>query len=399
MSFRVVIAAGDAQHATPIRRAVGDAFGHAEQAQVHARDTWTRTLEGPPADLVIAAWPLGWVDDQECSRALRDRWPGVPVIVVADVDTGFRVSSPGSGSHALLRTTPDGLDGVLGVIGALVEGVQQRESAGASERSPGSVVFAESPDTGRQREMLRWQAQKMDALARLAGAVAHDFNNFLMAVMGYTEMLDRRMSGTEEPCEEIEDIRALCRDATTLTQHLLTFGRRQVRQLVVLDVNQLVVDLDGPLRQALGGTTALTVTLAPEAALVRADRRRLEQVFLTLAARARDVMPGGGAVTIAIDGSPPAAAREGKASVAEPEAWVAVRVTDTGPGLDADAAERIFEPSFPKKRDGRGPGPDLALANVYAIVQQCEGRIAVTSAPGASTTFTIVFPRVAQAPD
>ena len=89
MPFRVVIAAGDALHAAPIRRAVGDAFGHAEQAQVHACDTWTRTLEGPPADLVIAAWPLGWADDQEFFRALHDRWPGVPVIVVTDFDTGF----------------------------------------------------------------------------------------------------------------------------------------------------------------------------------------------------------------------------------------------------------------------------------------------------------------------
>jgi len=397
MSFRVLIAAGDALHATPIRRAVGDAFGHAEQVQVHAHDTWTRTLEGPSADLVIAAWPLGWVDDQEFFRGLHDRWPGVPVIVVTESETGFRVSSPDSGSYTLLRTTPEGLGGVLGVIGALVEGPQPRGSAGAPGRSPGSAVSAESPDAGRQREMQRWQAQKMDALARLAGGVAHDFNNFLMAVMGYTEMLECRMSATEEPCQEIEDIRALCRDATTLTQQLLTFGRRQVRQLVVLDVNQLVADLDGPLRQTLGGTIALTVTVAPEAALVRADRRRLEQVFMTLAARARDVMPSGGAVTIEVEGSSPAAAREGEVSVAEPEAWVAIRVTDTGPGLDADAVERIFEPSFPKKRDGRGHGPDLVLANMYAIVQQCEGRIAVTSRPGAPTTFTIAFPRVAPA--
>jgi len=398
MPFRVVIVAGDALHATPIRCAVGDALGHAEQAQVHASDTWTQTLEGPPADLVIAAWPLGWVDDQEFFRALRDRWPGVPVIVVTEIDTGFRVDPPRAGFHALLRTTPDGLGGVLGVIGALVGGVQPRGSAGAPGRSPGSSVSAESPDTGRQREMQRWQAQKMDALARLAGGVAHDFNNFLMAVLGYTEMLECRMSVTEEPCQEIEDIRALCRDATTLTQQLLTFGRRQVRQLVVLDVNQLVADLDGPLRQALGGTIALRVTLAPEAALVRADRRRFEQVFMTLAARARDVLPSGGTVTIEVEDSSPAGAREGLASVAEPEAWVAVRVTDTGPGLDVDAVDRIFEPSFPKKRDGRGHGPDLALANVYAIVQQCEGRIAVTSGPGAPTTFTIGFPRVAPAP-
>jgi signal transduction histidine kinase len=288
---------------------------------------------------------------------------------------------------------------VLGVVGALVEGAQQREPANVPLRSPGSAWSAVLPDIGRYQEMQRWQAQKMDALAKLAGAVAHDFNNFLMAVMGYTEMLESRMSATEEPCQEIEDIRVLCREATTLTQHLLTFGRRQVRQLVVLDVNQFVADLEGPLRQTLGGTTALTVARAPTAALVRADRRRLEQVFLTLATRARDVMPTGGAVRIEVEGLPSALAHDSEASVANPEAWVTVRVTDTGPGLDADAVERIFEPSFPKKRDGHGRGPDLALANVYAIVQQCEGRIAVTSAPGAPTTFTIAFPRVVPAPE
>jgi signal transduction histidine kinase len=106
-------------------------------------------------------------------------------------------------------------------------------------------------------------------------------------------------------------------------------------------------------------------------------------------------MPSGGAVTIEVEGPSPTAAREGLASGEEPEAWVTVRVTDTGPGLDAEAVDRIFEPSFPKKRDGRRHGPDLALANVYAIVQQCEGRIAVTSAPGAPPTFTIALPRVA----
>jgi signal transduction histidine kinase len=364
---------------------------------VDTRDTWTQTLEGPPADLVIAAVPLGWADDQEFFRTLHDRWPGVPVIVVTEFDTEFRVDPPLTGVHALLRTTPDGLGDVLRVIGALLEGGQPRAAAGAPGRSPESPMSAASLDTGRHREMQRWQAQKMDALARLAGGIAHDFNNFLMAVMGYTEMLEVRMSGAEEPCQEIEDIRALCRDATTLTQHLLTFGRRQVRQLVVLDVNQLIADLDGPLRQVLGGTIALTVTLAPEVALVRADRRRLEQVLMTLATRARDVLPSAGAVTIEVEGPSPMVARERDVSVADSEAWVGVRVTDTGPGLDADAVERIFEPSFPKTRDGRGHGPDLALANVYAIVQQCEGRIAVTSAPGGSTTFTIALPRVAPA--
>ena len=133
-------------------------------------------------------------------------------------------------------------------------------------------VSAESPDADRQAQRQRWQAQKMDALARLAGGVAHEFNNFLMAIMGYTEMLASRTSATGEPCQEIEDIRDLCRDATTLTQQLLTFGRRQARQLVVLDVNQLVAELERPLRQALGGDVTSTVILAPAPALVRADR-------------------------------------------------------------------------------------------------------------------------------
>ena len=398
MPFRVMIAAGDALRAAPIRRAVGEAFGRADQGHVYARDTWTRTIDGAPADLVIAAWPLGWVDAPEFFRTLHDRWPGVPVIVVTECDSGFHVDHLPTGFHAVLQTTPDALDGVLGVIGALVGDVQPRGPAGAPRWPPGSSMSGASPGTGRRREMERWQAQKMDALAKLAGGVAHDFNNFLMAVLGYTEMLECPMSATEEPRQEIEEIRALCRNATILTQQLLTFGRRQVRHMVVLDVNQLMADLDGPLRQALGGTNALTVTLAPEAALIRADRRRLEQVFLTIAARAREVVPSGGAVRIDVEAFPPAIARGRAASVAGPGAWVVVRMTDTGLGLDADAVERIFEPSFPKKQDGRGHGLDLALATAYAIVQQCEGRIAVTSGPGAPTTFTIAFPRVAPAP-
>jgi signal transduction histidine kinase len=105
-------------------------------------------------------------------------------------------------------------------------------------------------------------------------------------------------------------------------------------------------------------------------------------------------MPSGGAVTIEVDGPPPARACDGSRSAAEPEAWVAVRVTDTGPALDADAVDRLFEPSFSKTRDGRGHGPDLALANAYAIIQQSDGRIAVTSAPGAPTVITVVLPSV-----
>jgi signal transduction histidine kinase len=399
MPLRVVIAAGDALDTAAIGRAVGHAFGPVEQAHVHTREGWTQTLSGAAADLVIVALPLAWLGRAGFFHGLQDRWPSVPVIVVIDSDRGIRDGASDVGLTALLRTTPDALDGVLGVIGAVA---RDAHSAGAGglplQSSAAPSVSAESPDVDRHAQRQRCQTQKMDALARLAGGVAHEFNNFLMAVIGYTDMLASRTFATEEPCQEIEDIRDLCRDATTLTQQLLTFGRRQARQLVVLDVNQIVAELETPLRQALGGDVTLTVILVPESALVRADRRRLEQVFMTLSTRARNAMPSGGAVTIEVDGSPPAGACEGSGSAAESEAWVTVRVTDTGPGLDADAVDQFFEPSFSKTREGRRHGPDLALANAYAIIRQSDGRMAVTSAPGAPTTVTIALPRVLEAP-
>ena len=395
MPLRVVIAAGDASDAAGIGRAVGHAFGPVEQAHVHLRDVWTRTLSGGAADLVIAALPLAWLDREEFFRGLQDRWPGVPVIVVTDSDGGIYDCASDVGHMALLQTTTDGLGGVLGVIGTVARDARSPEADGVLRPSYAApLVSAESPDADRQARRQLCQDQKMDALARLAGGVAHEFNNFLMAIMGYTEMLASRTSATGEPCQEIEDIRDLCRDATVLTQQLLTFGRRQARQLVVLDVNQLVAELERPLRQALGGDVTLTVILAPAPALVCADRRRLEQVFMALAARVRNVMPSGGAVALEVAGSPPAGACDGSGSIAAPEAWVTVRVTDTGPGLNSDAVDQFFEPSFSKARDGRGHRPDLALANAYAIIRQSDGRIAVTSAPGAATTVTIALPRV-----
>jgi signal transduction histidine kinase len=399
MPLRVVIAAGDASDAAAIGRAVSNAFGAAEQAHVHIRDAWTRTLSGAAADLVIATLPLAWLGPEEFFRGLQDRWPGVPVIVVTESDGGIRDGAFDVGLTALLRTTPDGLDGVLGVIGAVARDAQSAGADGVLRQSYAAPsVSAPAPDADRHAQRQRCQAEKMDALARLAGGVAHEFNNFLMVVIGYTDMLASRTSATEEPCQEIEDIRDLCRDATMLTQQLLTFGRRQARQLVVLDVSQIVAELERPLRQALGGDVTLKVILANGPALVRADQRRLEQVFMTLAARARNAMPSGGAVTIEVDGSRPAGACDGSGSIAEPQAWVTVCVTDAGPGIDADAVDQFFEPSFSKTREGRRHGPDLALANAYAIIRQSDGRMAVTSAPGAPTTVTIALPRVLEAP-
>ena len=395
MPLRVVIAASDASDAASIGRAVGHAFGPVEQADVHTREGWTRILSGGAADFVIAALPLAWLDREEFFRGLQDRWPGVPVIVVTESDGGIHDCASDVGHIALLQTTADGLGGVLGVIGAVARHAQSPGADGVLRQSDAAPsVSAKAPDADRHAQWQRWQAQKMDALARLAGGVAHEFNNFLMAIMGYTEMLASRTSATGEPSQEIEAIRDMCRDATVLTQQLLTFGRRQARQLVVLDVNQLVAELERPLRQALGGDVTLKVILAPAPALVRADRRRLEQVFMALAARVRNVMPSGGAVALEVAGSPPAGACDGSGSIAAPEAWVTVRVTDTGPGLNSDAVDQFFEPSFSKARDGRGHRPDLALANAYAIIRQSDGRIAVTSAPGAATTVTIALPRV-----
>jgi two-component system cell cycle sensor histidine kinase/response regulator CckA len=236
-------------------------------------------------------------------------------------------------------------------------------------------------DLTRQKELesqLR-QAQKMEAVGRLAGGVAHDFNNLLTAIAGYSEFLISGLTGDDKLRRHAEEIKKASARAAALTGQLLAFSRRQVLQPRVLDVNAVVSDMDMMLRRLIGEDVELVALLESNLAAVRADPTQLEQVIVNLAVNARDAMPNGGSLTI-----------ETANVELDDDGFVELRITDTGVGMTDTERHQLFDPFFTTKEGGTG----LGLATVYGIVEQSGGTIDVDSAPGMGSSFRILLPRV-----
>lgn len=239
----------------------------------------------------------------------------------------------------------------------------------------------------RLEEQLR-QAQKMEAVGRLAGGVAHDFNNLLTIISGYAHLLASGEVTAEEVRRTAGEIVQAAGRATELTQQLLTFSRRQVPEPKILDLNQLIARMESWLRRTIGERVELDLNLRPDLPAVVADPGQVEQVLINLALNARDAMPEGGRLTIetealeVVDRSP--------AANLAPGSYVRMSVKDNGSGMDAAVRSRAFEPFFTTKAPGKGTG--LGLAIVYGIVKQHHGEIAVESEPGRGTCITIYFP-------
>jgi PAS domain S-box-containing protein len=249
------------------------------------------------------------------------------------------------------------------------------------EGEPVAVVnYRDVTDQRALREQL-FHAQKLDAVGRLAGGIAHDFNNLLTAIGGYGEFLAAGF-GADDPRRDdaLEIVRAADR-ASALTAQLLTFSRRQVAETAVLDLGEIVVGLGRLLARLIGEKVTL-VTKVEAGCLVRGDRGQLEQVVANLAVNARDAMPEGGTLEIAVRCT---------------AAHVELVASDTGTGIDAETLPHVFEPFFTTKEPGRGTG--LGLATVYGIVTQAGGEVAVTSEPGAGAVFRVVLPRMEEAAD
>ncbi|MEW6545107.1 MAG: PAS domain S-box protein [Nitrospirota bacterium] len=291
---------------------------------------------------------------------------------------------------------------VVGMIGVANRpgGYTEAEQATLEFLTQAAGVLLDS-DRRRQREAALhaqlWQAQKLEAIGRLAGGIAHDFNNLLTVINGYSAALVRQL-GADHPLRRLPlEIQKAGDRAAALTHQLLAFGRRQVLEPRVLSLNDCVTAMSTMLQRLIGEHIHLANVRDPGLGCVQADQAQIEQVIMNLVLNARDAMPDGGTLTITTANVELDTGQAKSLGEVPPGPYVSLAVTDTGHGMDAETQARIFEPFFTTKAQGQGTG--LGLASVYGIVTQSGGAITVHSAPGQGTTFTVYLPRVSGQPD
>ena len=343
---------------------------------------------------------VSWADTERgqgpIGRAIREARP----VVVRHAASAAEAASPqgeageaARGGYAALIALPlrdDRVFGALAVYAPDPEAFDAEETELLVELADDLSYGIRARRTEAERKKLEsqfMQAQKMEALGRLAGGVAHDFNNLLTAINGYGEMIREAMRPEDPLRADVAEICEAGRRAAQLTRQLLIFSRRAGPEAKLVDLNELVAGLGKMLRRLIGEDVELTVTPAPARFLVSADSGQLEQMILNLAVNARDAMPRGGRLSIAVEAVDPAeAGRRGR-----PGRWATLRVADTGHGMTDEVRAHLFEPFFTTKGEGKGTG--LGLATVYGIVEQAGGQVEVKSAPGAGTEFRIHLPR------
>jgi PAS domain S-box-containing protein len=333
-----------------------------------------------------AAELIGWPESEGKGRLLGE------LVRFVNQNTGAAVD------HAVEKVLREGIKVGLANDTVLVARNGTRipiASSGAPIRDPdgsirGVVLALRNMKTEYELASMLQQAQKMEAVGRLAGGVAHDFNNLLTVISGYSNLILEEMSEGDNYREEIKQINDAGQRAAALTRQLLAFSRKQVLQPEVLDLNQVVESMDKMVRRLIGEDVDLVTRLTPALGLVTCDPGQVEQIIMNLVVNARDAMPRGGKVTIETGNVEldEEYARDHPGARPGPHAMIAI--TDTGTGMDAATRARLFEPFFTTTGPGKGTG--LGLATVFGIVKQSGGNIWVYSEPGRGTTFKVYLP-------
>ncbi len=246
-------------------------------------------------------------------------------------------------------------------------------------------------DEQRRLERQLAESQKMEAIGKLAGGVAHDFNNMLTAILGYASMIYED-AGPKSPIQQQAlQIRKAAESAATLTQKLLAFSRKQVLQANQVDVASMLDSLVALIRRVIGENITVTTHADDNLWPILADPVQVEQSLVNLAINARDAMPNGGTLQITARNAPRPKGERRPDGEVRPGDYVQITVTDTGTGMDEATRTRMFEPFFTTKPHGQGTG--LGLSTVYGFVRQCGGSIGVLSTPGKGTSIELLLPR------
>ena len=267
----------------------------------------------------------------------------------------------------------------------------------ASGRITGAMLIAADLTEMRRLEVQYRQAQKMEAVGRLAGGIAHDFNNLLTAILGTSGLVLENVAIDPRTRLDVQEIEKAAKRAAGLTRQLLVFSRQQVLEPRILDLNAVVRDMERMLERLIGENVQLHTQLASGVGAVQADPGQLQQAIMNLVVNARDAMPDGGRVTIETTDVELDPRQLEAHNLTQPGKYVLLAVHDTGVGMDAATKARLFEPFFTTKEPGRGTG--LGLATVYSIVKQSGGYIWAYSEPGHGTTFKVYLPRVDGTPE
>ncbi len=252
------------------------------------------------------------------------------------------------------------------------------------------VIVRDISERKRLEEQYR-QSQKMEAVGRLAGGIAHDFNNLMQAILGYSNLLDRRLGPGDPNHQTVEHIQKSLAHASSLTRQLLAFSRKQVLKPKLLALNSVVTEMTHLLQRLLGETIQLKLKLAEPSSCIRADPGQMEQLILNLAINARDAMPQGGILSIETSHVTLAEPKTFSSGYLPQGSYALLSISDNGSGMSPEAQAHLFEPFFTTKDSGKGTG--LGLSNVYGVVKQSGGEITVTTAPGHGAAFHIYLPR------